>query len=154
MAVVIIQENGEYSFCVTALRIEVPNACSQYSKYQSVSIITISSRRDPNASPAHQRSFLQTTSKAFCHCSFHNPLLSSADAQKEQKPNQGQSTKAGRAVKPTDADLPQIHLTLGDLICHGLQGSSDLGFVECFFYFFFLTSCKSGYSSVSAKWPC
>lgn len=73
---------GDFS---SSLRIE----SSQYPKYQSVSIITISSRRDPTVSP-----LLATISRRklqrpplFCQCSFNNPSFSSAVRQKEQTPS-------------------------------------------------------------------
>lgn len=67
--------------------------CSQYPKYQSVSIITISSRRDPSVSP-----LLSTVSRGKLQRPSVTVLfitqLSSAVRQKEQKPNQGREYKS------------------------------------------------------------
>lgn len=74
---------------IAALRIGDLNVCSQFSKYQSVSIITISSRRDPTVSPTPLHNFLWKTSKAFRQYSFYNPVFPLPVRQKEQTPNRG-----------------------------------------------------------------
>lgn len=119
-AVVIIQENGEYSFFITALRIEESNACSQYPKYQSVSIITISSGRDPNASPLIRRlQRLQTPVTVL----FITHFFSSAEATK------GAGTKARTRAPQEQAERsnpePQIHQR-SDLVGQPHKGREEI----------------------------
>lgn len=71
--------------------------CSQYPKYQSVSIITISSGRELTVSPAPLRNFSaeKKTSKAFHHCSFYNSAsFVSSQTKGAEKPNQGREYKS------------------------------------------------------------
>lgn len=117
---VIIQENGEYSFCITALRIDVLNACSQYPKYQSVSIITISSRRDPNASPLISAVSYRQLQRPSVIVLFITHFFLQQLHKRSRNQTKDRSTKAGQVVKPTATDLPQIQLTRRDLLCQGL----------------------------------
>lgn len=96
---------GKFPFFITAPRIE-GSACSQYPKYQSVSIITISSRRDPTVSPLLS-SFWRNTSKAFRHCSFFiTQFFLRHQTKRSRNQTKDVSTKAGQAVKRRAADPP------------------------------------------------
>lgn len=85
--------------------------CSQYPKYQSLSIITISSRRDPTVSPllsAVSRGKLQRPSVTVL---FISELFLQQSDKRSRNQTKDVSTKAGKAVKRRVTDLPQIHRT-------------------------------------------
>lgn len=96
---------GFFFLSVTALRIGGLNVCSQYPKYQSVSIITISSRRDPTVSPllsTISRGKLQRPSVTVL---FITQLFLQQLDKRSRNQTKDMSTKAGQAVKHRATDL-------------------------------------------------
>lgn len=135
---------GKFPFFITAPRIEGLNACSQYPKYQSVSIITISSRRDPTVSPllsSVSGGTLQTPSVTVLF--FYNPVLSSASDKKEQKPNQGREHKSrpgGQTQsRRSPVDAPRTPRPWGGCGLQNAQRSTD-GMQENHVFHFYVTT--------------
>lgn len=126
---VIIQENREYSFIIAALRIEVLNACSQYSKYQSVCIITISSRRDPNASRSSAQ-FLTDNFKGLLSLFLSLPISFLYKGRKNQ--TKDLRTKAGGGQSKSHSSAPDPCHAQRSNFSQGLWKSSDF-FRSCFY---------------------
>lgn len=84
---------------VPALRIGDSNALSQYPKYQSVSIITISSRRDPTVSPILSAVCRRKLQRPFIQGPFNNPSFSLVRQRQADAKLRTWSTKTGQVVK-------------------------------------------------------
>lgn len=90
-------------------------------KYQSASIITISSRWDPTVSlllGSVSRGRLQRPSISAL---FITQLFLQQSHKRRRNQTKDVSTKAGQVVEPRVMDLPQIHHTVSDLVSHVSQ---------------------------------
>lgn len=82
--------------------------CSQYPKYQSVSIITISSRRDPTVSPLLSAISCRKLQRPSVTVLFITQLFLQQLDKRSRNQTKDVSTKTGQAVKGRAMDLTYL----------------------------------------------